>query len=120
MKNVMTVLVLAGALAMTGCDNNKTKNNPAKAPPPPPMEPAPLTSTPTPAPVAVEPAPVSAAPVSNGSSASGHTYTVKPGDTLSKIAREQLGGINHLGALKAANPGIDVNKLKPGQKINLP
>ncbi len=41
-------------------------------------------------------------------------YEVKPGDTGMKIAHE-LGVPFH--DLEAANPGIDWNKLKPGQKI---
>ncbi|MBB1486285.1 LysM peptidoglycan-binding domain-containing protein [Oceanospirillum sediminis] len=44
-------------------------------------------------------------------------YTVQKGDTLSKLA-------NHfavsLSALKVSNPGIDYNRLKPGQKIWIP
>lgn len=45
------------------------------------------------------------------------SYTVKKGDTLSKIAREQ--GYS-LSDFKLANQGIDFNKLKIGQKINIP
>ena len=45
------------------------------------------------------------------------SYTVKKGDTLSKISKDQ--GLN-LNDLKIANQGIDYNKLKIGQQLNLP
>lgn len=112
----MTVAVLVGTLALVGC-NKKPKEDVAKAaPPPPPLEAAPAPA-PAPSTVVVAPAP---APAPAEAMATGKVYIVKAGDTLSKIAREQLGGINHLGALKAANPGINFDRLKVGQKINLP
>ena len=43
--------------------------------------------------------------------------TVKSGDNLSKMARQM--GVS-LGALMAANPGINVHLIRPGQKINKP
>ena len=44
-------------------------------------------------------------------------YTVKQGDTLSEIARDND---TTLKALKEANPHIkDINKIRPGQEINL-
>ena len=44
-------------------------------------------------------------------------YTIKKGDTLSEIARDNG---TTLKALKEANPHIkDINKIKPGQEINL-
>ena len=45
------------------------------------------------------------------------TYEVKANDTLSKIAREK--GIT-LSDIKLANPDIDYDKIKVGQKINIP
>jgi N-acetylmuramoyl-L-alanine amidase len=45
------------------------------------------------------------------------TYTLKSGDTLSKIAKAQ--GIT-LQQLQAANPGVDSRKLKPGVEIRVP
>jgi Tfp pilus assembly protein FimV len=58
----------------------------------------------------------------------GKTYTVQAKDTLFGIARAQLGGdaapkadvAKYVKALKAANPGIDYDKLKPGQVLNMP
>jgi nucleoid-associated protein YgaU len=57
----------------------------------------------------------------------GKTYTVQAKDTLFGIARAQLGGnasqpdvAKYVRALKAANPGIDYDKLKPGQVLNMP
>lgn len=58
------------------------------------------------------------APPANARAAAGSSvYVVKKGDSLGAIAQ------NHkvtLKALKAANPGIDYDKIKVGQKINIP
>ena len=48
---------------------------------------------------------------------SNKTYTVKSGDSLSRIANQNK---TTVAAIKNANPGIDPNKLKIGQKIKLP
>ena len=49
---------------------------------------------------------------------SSKSYTVKKGDTLSEIARDNG---TTLKKLKAANPQIkNLNKIKPGQKIKIP
>lgn len=53
-----------------------------------------------------------------GSRPSGSSvYVVKKGDTFGKIAQNSKTTVK---ALKAANPGIDYNKIKVGQKINIP
>jgi LysM repeat protein len=49
--------------------------------------------------------------------AAGDTYSVKSGDTLSKIAKAN--GVS-LKALEAANPGVSSNHLKVNQKLKLP
>jgi len=49
--------------------------------------------------------------------AAGDTYSVKSGDTLSKIAKANGTTVK---ALEAANPGVDPNHLKVKQKLNLP
>ena len=49
--------------------------------------------------------------------AAGDTYSVKSGDTLSKIAKANGTTIK---ALETANPGVDPNHLKVKQKLNLP
>ncbi len=50
------------------------------------------------------------------------TYTVKPGDTLSKIAREQLGDANAYMAIFDANTDqlSDPDKIRPGQVLTIP
>src|SRR5262245_29449775 len=50
------------------------------------------------------------------------TYTVKPGDTLSKIAKEQLGNASNYMAIFEANKDqlTDPDKLKPGQVLKIP
>ena len=52
----------------------------------------------------------------------GHTYTVKSGDTLSKIAKEYLGDANAYIAIFEANRDQlnDPDKIKPGQVLKIP
>jgi nucleoid-associated protein YgaU len=54
--------------------------------------------------------------------AGGTTYTVKSGDTLSKIAKEQLGNANAYMAIYEANRDqlTDPNVIKPGQVLKIP
>jgi LysM repeat protein len=121
MRKVIPVLLLSGVVSIVGCKNNK--NTPAKAPPPPPAtDTYSGTATPVPPspPIVVEPVPATPVAPAPPPPSSSHTYTVKKGDTMSKIAREQLGGISQLGALIRANPGIDKDHIKPGQVLNLP
>lgn len=61
----------------------------------------------------------SAAPMTSTSTdmSGGQTYTVKSGDSLSKIAK--VNGVT-LKALEAANPNVDPNHIKVGQKLNIP
>ena len=55
-------------------------------------------------------------------SSSETTYTVKAGDTLSKIAKEQLGDANAYTQIFDANRDqlSDPNKIKPGQVLKIP
>jgi nucleoid-associated protein YgaU len=50
------------------------------------------------------------------------TYTVKPGDTLSKIAKLQLGSTDAYMTIFEANRDqlADPDKIKPGQVLRLP
>src|SRR5262245_51593730 len=50
------------------------------------------------------------------------TYTVKPGDTLSKIAKEHLGSANAYMDIFNANKDqlSDPDKIKPGQVLKIP
>jgi len=54
--------------------------------------------------------------------AGGKTYTVKAGDTLSKIAKEHLGDSNAYMKIFNANKDqlTDPDKIKPGQVLKLP
>jgi len=56
------------------------------------------------------------------SGTSENTYTVKAGDTLSKIAKEKLGDANAYMDIFNANKGLltDPNKIKPGQVLTIP
>jgi nucleoid-associated protein YgaU len=57
-----------------------------------------------------------------GSQAATTTYTVKSGDTLSKIARDHLGDANAYMEIVNANRGqlSDPDKIKPGQVLTIP
>ncbi|MCS6772342.1 MAG: LysM peptidoglycan-binding domain-containing protein [Kiritimatiellae bacterium] len=57
------------------------------------------------------------APSAATSASSGRTYTIRAGDVLAKVARENG---TTLDAILKANPGINPNRLKVGQVINLP
>ena len=52
----------------------------------------------------------------------GRTYTVKPGDTLSKIAKEHLGNANAYMKIFEANKDqlSDPDKIRPGQVLQIP
>jgi nucleoid-associated protein YgaU len=54
--------------------------------------------------------------------AASNTYTVKPGDTLSKIAKEVLGNANAYMEIFNANKDqlSDPDKIKPGQQLRIP
>ena len=57
-----------------------------------------------------------------GAAAAEQTYTVKAGDTLSKIAKDHLGDANAYHAIFDANRDqlSDPDKIKPGQVLKLP
>ena len=54
------------------------------------------------------------------SDVSGTSYTVQKGDTLSKIARDHYGNPSKWKQIAAANPGINPNGLKVGQRLVMP
>ena len=57
-----------------------------------------------------------------GASTTASTYTVKSGDTLSKIAKEHLGDANAYMTIYEANRDqlSDPDKIKPGQILKIP
>ncbi len=57
-----------------------------------------------------------------GAAQTGTTYTVKPGDTLSKIAKETLGNASHYMEIFNANRDQLENpdKIQPGQVLKIP
>ena len=61
-------------------------------------------------------------PAGGAAAASAKTYTVKSGDTLSKIAKEHLGNANDYMKIFEANKDqlSDPDKIKPGQVLKLP
>ena len=75
-----------------------------------------VTGGPAPAAPRSAPAPASAP------GAAGRTYTVQPGDTLSKIAKEHLGNANAYMKIFEANKDqlTDPDKIKPGQVLHIP
>ena len=65
---------------------------------------------------------IKVAPGAAGAGAATKTYTVKAGDTLSKIAKEHLGNANNYMAIFEANRDqlSDPDKIKPGQVLKIP
>jgi nucleoid-associated protein YgaU len=61
-----------------------------------------------------------AAPTSQGQQQ--RTYTVQPGDSLSKIAKQFYGNANEYNKIFEANRDIlkDPNKISPGQTLKIP
>jgi nucleoid-associated protein YgaU len=61
-------------------------------------------------------------PNAKQAAAAGSTYTVKSGDTLSKIAKEHLGDANAYMKIFNANKDqlTDPDKIKPGQVLKIP
>jgi nucleoid-associated protein YgaU len=57
-----------------------------------------------------------------GTSGTQHTYTVKPGDSLSKIAKHELGDANAYMEIFNLNRDqlSDPDKIQPGQVLKLP
>ena len=78
---------------------------------PTPLAPAGDLATPTPVP------PAGATPVPAAGSSCASPYTVKQGDWIFKIARECK---VEPSAVIAANPGINPDRISPGQKLNMP
>jgi nucleoid-associated protein YgaU len=66
--------------------------------------------------------PTPAVGTTGNADAAGNTYTVKSGDTLSKIAKEMLGDANAYMAIFNANKDqlTDPDKIKPGQVLKVP
>ena len=62
------------------------------------------------------------ASTASGAGTSAQTYTVKSGDTLSKIAKEHLGDAGAYMAIFEANRDqlSDPDKIKPGQVLKIP
>ena len=63
-----------------------------------------------------------AQPVGTSGGAGARTYTVKAGDTLSKIAKDHLGDANAYMKIFNANKDqlTDPDKIKPGQTLKIP
>jgi nucleoid-associated protein YgaU len=70
----------------------------------------------------IDVAPGAAGSGASAASAAAITYTVKSGDTLSKIAKEHLGDANAYMAIFEANRDqlSDPDKIKPGQVLKIP
>jgi LysM repeat protein len=66
--------------------------------------------------------PGAAAPASAPATGGGQTYTVKPGDTLSGIAKQLLGNANAYKDIFNANRDqlSDPDKIRPGQVLKIP
>jgi nucleoid-associated protein YgaU len=128
MKYAFSLALVGAAMAMVGCGNNKKpamnssamdiRSNTPPAPPPmiQPVQPVQAVQ-----PVVADTAPVATSAVAQATPAiTGNSYIVQKGDTLFKIARARYGDASAVSKIKQANPGLDYNHIKTGQKINLP
>jgi nucleoid-associated protein YgaU len=72
--------------------------------------------------IKVVPAAGGATAGTTGATGAARTYTVKSGDTLSKIAKEHLGDANSYNLIFEANKDqlTDPDKIKPGQVLKIP
>jgi len=133
MVRVVTLtFFVAMGIVLGGCSStNKTAAAPANdvlnvaAAPMPTAEPvaaAPMMATPiSDAPIAMAtPAPAVQTSLAPAASTGSRSYTVKKGDTLFSIAKNQMGSGRDWQKLVAANPGLDPHKLKVGQTITIP
>ena len=129
----LSLLCAAGSLAVVGCSNNK-KPATAGAANPAVADIRPVNSAPAPAPMPVQPIqpvqpvqpvvsdtpPVVTQVASATPQITGSTYTVQKGDTLYKIARAKYNDPSAVKRIQAANPGLNPNSIKAGQRITLP
>jgi LysM repeat protein len=70
----------------------------------------------SPAPAAAAAASAASAPTTVARPAATGTHTVAPGETLYSIGKKHGVSVNHL---LAANPGVNPNTLRPGQRLQL-
>jgi hypothetical protein len=118
---VMVILavhvIVIGGLLLQGCKETDTKDASLAPPAPDPasvapdQKPPPVTNT-----MANQPLPVAEPPSAEATPADITVYTVKPGDTLGKIA-----SLHHISSqkLKMLND-LKTNFLKVGQKLKVP
>lgn len=130
MKQLTIALTIVALAALAGCNNVKkssmeSSNTPVNSeartttpPPPPPMvqpvQPVQPVSDTSPV---IQPM-TTVTPTATASG--GSVYTVQKGDTLFKIARAKYGDPSAVKKIKEANPGMNPDQIKVGQKINLP
>jgi len=133
MKFARLALAAAALAALglaNGCKNSEKKPPMAVSPAvtdvrpvSAPIAPAPIIAQ-TAQPVVYEAPPALTAAATEApapvASAGANAYTVQKGDTLSKIARSKYGEVTAVRKIKEANPGVDYNNIKPGQKLMLP
>jgi nucleoid-associated protein YgaU len=134
MKHVAPIAILAALLlTTTGCWGNKDKKaagagDPTVAdiratgtPPAPPPMVQPIQPMQPVQPLISDSPPVVTQTSFNGASApASGSYTIQKGDTLFKIARSRYGDASAVRKIKEANPGLDADHIRVGQKINLP
>jgi 5'-nucleotidase/UDP-sugar diphosphatase len=130
MKHSLCLAMLAASMTVVGCSSNAKKpvanssvtdiRSTTPPPPPPPMvQPVqPIQPVQPVQPVIADTAPVAVA--SATPAITGTSYTIQKGDTLFKIARARYGDAAAVRKIKEANPSLDPNHIKVGQKINLP
>ncbi len=121
MKYALSLAMFAAAMMVVGCSSNNKKPamNSSVTDIRPMIQPIqPVQPVQPIQPVVADTSPVAVA--SATPAITGNSYTVQKGDTLFKIARARYGDASAVKKIKEANPGLDANHIKTGQKINLP
>ena len=114
----LAIPMLALTLLAFGCEQNKPA---AQTTGIDVTTPAPIAAAaPAPQPVVMPVSETSTPTINAAIAPAGNTYTIKPGDTLWKIASSHYGDGKKWKQIVDANPGLEPSKMRVGQTITLP
>jgi nucleoid-associated protein YgaU len=125
MKYALCLTMIAAMLFAAGCGDSAKTNVSAgtdirSSGPSPSANMQPIQPVQPVQPMVSDTAPVVTTLATATPTITGNSYTIQKGDTLFKIARAKYGDASAVRKIKEANPGLDADHIKAGQKINLP